>query len=171
MEAWQFRRAAESDVPDIMVLERATFVNDAWSERAMRGEVASDHCYYLVAFKPGSPEVIDGYAGLLAPSGSAEGDIQTIAVAPGARRQGLGRALMLTLLGEARRRGITTVFLEVRADNPGAQALYRMLGFEEIGVRPHYYQPDDVDAIVMRVEVAPARMEWADPALVEGGPR
>jgi ribosomal protein S18 acetylase RimI-like enzyme len=79
---------------------------------------------------------------------------------------------MLTLLGEARRRGITTVFLEVRADNPGAQELYRMLGFEEIGVRPHYYQPDDVDAIVMRVEVAAARTEWAgDPSLVEGGPR
>ena len=40
----------------------------------------------------------------------------------------------------------------MRADNPGAQALYRELGFEEIGVRPHYYQPDDVDAIVMRLD-------------------
>ena len=171
-EAWQFRRASEADVPAIMVLERTTFVNDAWSERSMRSEVTNDHCYYLVAFRAASHEAIDGYAGLLAPAGSTDGDIQTIAVAPGARRQGLGRALMLTLLGEARRRGITAVFLEVRADNPGAQALYRMLGFAEIGVRPHYYQPDDVDAIVMRVDVAAARTEWAgDPAFVEGGPR
>jgi ribosomal-protein-alanine acetyltransferase len=167
-ETWQFRRASEADVPAIMALERATFVNDAWSERSMRAEVTGDHTYYLVAFRaaspagPASPDVIEGYAGLLAPAGTTDGDIQTIAVAPGARRQGLGRALMLTLLGEARRRGITAVFLEVRADNPGAQALYRMLGFEEIGVRPHYYQPDD----------APARTEWAgDPAVVEGGPR
>jgi ribosomal-protein-alanine acetyltransferase len=138
----------------------------------MRGEVTSDHTYYLVAFRQGTPDVIDGYAGLLAPAGSTDGDIQTIAVAPGARRQGLGRALMLTLLHEARRRGITAVFLEVRADNPGAQALYRMLGFEEIGVRPHYYQPDDVDAVVMRVDVAAAETIWAaGPALAEGGPR
>ncbi len=185
-ESWQFRRASEADVPAIMALERATFVNDAWSERSMRSEVNGDHTYYLVAFRAASPDdqaspdgqastdapAIDGYAGLLAPAGSTDADIQTIAVAPGARRQGLGRALMLTLLGEARRRGITAVFLEVRADNPGAQALYRMLGFEEIGVRPHYYQPDDVDAIVMRVDVTPARTEWAgDPAVVEGGPR
>ncbi|HEY2555952.1 MAG TPA: ribosomal protein S18-alanine N-acetyltransferase [Diaminobutyricibacter sp.] len=169
-EAWQFRRAAESDVPSIMVLERATFATDAWSERSMRHEVTSEHCYYLVAFRADSPDDIEGYAGLLAPAGSTDGDIQTIAVAPGARRQGLGRALMLTLIGEARRRGITAVFLEVRADNPGAQTLYRGLGFEEIGVRPHYYQPDDVDAIVMRVEVAEARTEWAaNRAIVEGG--
>ncbi len=169
MEAWQFRRAAVTDVPAIMVLERATFENDAWSERSMRHEVASEHCYYLVAFRAGSPDVIEGYAGLLAPAGSTDGDIQTIAVAPGARRQGLGRALMLTLIGEARHRGVTAVFLEVRADNPGAQALYRMLGFDEIGVRPHYYQPDDVDAIVMRVAVAAPRAAWAEnPALGKG---
>jgi ribosomal protein S18 acetylase RimI-like enzyme len=60
---------------------------------------------------------------------------------------------MLALIGEARNRGAGEVFLEVRADNPGAQTLYRTLGFEEIGVRPHYYQPDGVDAIVMRLTV------------------
>ncbi len=169
-EAWQFRRASASDVPAIMVLERETFASDAWSERSMSHEVGSEHGYYLVAFRTGSPDVIEGYAGLLAPSGSSDGDIQTIAVAQGARRQGLGRALMMTLLGEARRRGVTAVFLEVRADNPGAQTLYRQLGFEQIGVRPHYYQPDDVDAMVMRVDVAAARTEWAaNPARADGG--
>jgi [ribosomal protein S18]-alanine N-acetyltransferase len=170
MEAWQFRRAADADVSAIMLLERATFESDAWSEASMRTEVSSEHCFYLVAFRPETPDAIEGYAGLLAPAGSTDGDIQTIAVAPGARRQGLGRGLMLALLGEARRRGVTAVFLEVRADNPGAQALYRMLGFDEIGVRPHYYQPDDVDAIVMRVEVAGARTAWAaDTATAWGG--
>ena len=88
-----------------------------------------------------------------APRGAGEGDIQTIAVAPRARRHGLGRALMLALIGEARNRAAREVFLEVRADNPGAQTLYRALGFEEIGVRPRYYQPDGVDAIVMRLAV------------------
>lgn len=153
MTAWQLRRATEDDVPAIMELERSTFVSDAWSERSMRSEVTGQHGYYLVAFEPEHPERIDGYAGLLAPRGSGEGDIQTIAVAPHARRHGLGRALMLALIGEARARGAREVFLEVRADNPGAQTLYRALGFEEIGVRPRYYQPDGVDAIVMRLAV------------------
>jgi len=151
--AYQLRRAQAADVPAIMELERSVFVTDAWSERSMLSEVTGEHGYYLVAFEPETPERIDGYAGLLAPRGGAEGDIQTIAVAPQARRRGLGRALMLALIGEARNRGAREVFLEVRADNPGAQTLYRALGFEEIGVRPKYYQPDGVDALVMRLTV------------------
>lgn len=153
MTAWQLRRAREEDVPAIMELERETFVTDAWSERSMRSEVTGEHGYYLVAFEPGHPERIDAYAGLLAPQGAGEGDIQTIAVAPRARRNGLGRVLMNAMIGEARSRGAREIFLEVRADNPGAQALYLSLGFEEIGVRPQYYQPDGVDAIVMRLTV------------------
>lgn len=153
MTAYQLRRAAADDVPAIMELERSIFVNDAWSERSMLSEVTGEHGYYLVAFEPETPDRIDGYAGLLAPRGGAEGDIQTIAVAPHARRRGLGRTLMLALIAETRRRGARELFLEVRADNPGAQALYRGLGFEEIGVRPRYYQPDGVDAIVMRLAV------------------
>lgn len=153
MTAWQLRRAREEDVPAIMELERETFVTDAWSERSMRSEVTGEHGYYLVAFEPEHPERIDAYAGLLAPRGAGEGDIQTIAVAPRARRNGLGRVLMNAMIGEARSRGAREIFLEVRADNPGAQALYLSLGFEEIGVRPQYYQPDGVDAIVMRLTV------------------
>jgi ribosomal protein S18 acetylase RimI-like enzyme len=62
--------------------------------------------------------------------------------------------LVQTLLAEARRRGASEVLLEVRADNPSAQRLYRTLGFEGIATRPHYYQPDDVDAVIMRLELA-----------------
>jgi ribosomal-protein-alanine N-acetyltransferase len=151
--AWQLRRATIDDVPAIMELEQSTFTTDAWSEKSMRSEVAGEYGYYLVAFEPEHPERIDAYAGLLAPRGAIEGDIQTIAVAPAARRSGLGRTLMLALIGEARKRGAREVFLEVRADNPGAQTLYRQLGFDEIGVRPRYYQPDGVDALVMRLVV------------------
>lgn len=153
MTAYQLRRAQADDVPAIMELERSIFITDAWSERSMLSEVTGEHGYYLVAFEPETPDRIDGYAGLLAPRGGAEGDIQTIAVAPHARRRGLGRTLMLALIAETRRRGARELFLEVRADNPGAQTLYRELGFEEIGVRPRYYQPDGVDAIVMRLAV------------------
>ena len=96
-----------------------------------------------------------GYAGLLAPKGGEQGDVQTIAVAPAARGLGLGRGLMHALITEARRRGIAELFLEVRADNAIARSLYRSLGFEEIGVRPRYYR-HGIDAVMMRLTVPPA---------------
>jgi len=147
------------DLPAIMALETATFAADAWSSETMAAELAGPHGHYLVA--RAEDGALDGYAGLLAPHGSGQADIQTIAVVERARRRGLGRAFMLALLDEARRRGAREVFLEVRADNPGAQALYAELGFEQIAVRPAYYQPDGVDALIMRLTVPEPQ---ADPA-------
>jgi len=154
---WQLRHAVPADVDAIMVLETGIFENDAWSPAMMARDVADPSCYYLVAFPPDHPAQIQAYGGLLAPAGAPEADIQTIAVAESARGHGLGRALMLTLIGEARKRGAREVFLEVRADNPSAQRLYRRLGFDDVGVRRGYYQPGNVDAIVMRLRIpAPA---------------
>ena len=152
---WQLRHASVDDLDGIMAIENDSFRTDAWTAGGMRQELANAQCYYLVAFRPEFPGVIEGYAGLFAPRGASEADIQTIAVAKTARRLGLGRMLMQTLIGEARKRGATQVFLEVRADKPGAQDLYRSLGFEEIATRVAYYQPDGVDALVMRLPIDP----------------
>ena len=153
MTGWQLRRATVDDLDAIMQLETALFASDAWSRSSMRAELADKHGYYLVAFPVGRPEQVDGYAGLRAPRGEPQADIQTIGVAEHARRQGLGRVFMLRLIDEARERGAREIFLEVRHDNPGAQALYELLGFESIAVRPKYYQPDGVDAIIMRLTI------------------
>lgn len=150
---WQLRTASVADLHHIMDIERSVFVNDAWSEPMMRAELESGNTVYVVATALGVPDVVQGYAGLMVPGGATEADVQTIAVAPDIRRMGLGRALMHALLKAARTAGVNDVFLEVRADNTGAQALYESLGFEPIGVRPGYYQPDDVDAIVMKLEL------------------
>ena len=155
--AWIFRRAGVADLEAVMALETGIFVRDAWSERAMAAELASPHTYYLVAAPDGHPDAVAAYAGLLAPAGSGEADVQTIAVAEEARGRGIGRTLMRSLIAEARRRGARNVFLEVRADNPVARGLYRSLGFEETGLRRGYYQPDGVDAITMRLAVPAAR--------------
>ncbi|WP_350349188.1 ribosomal protein S18-alanine N-acetyltransferase [Agromyces sp. G08B096] len=146
------RRARLDDLAAVMELERATFTDDAWPEDAMRREFESPHGYYLVVVDDAAPEVILGYAGLLAGRGSGEGDIQTIAVASDLRGQGVGRTLMQALIAEARRRGAERLFLEVRADNPVARALYDSLGFVEIGVRPRYYR-GGIDAVLMRLDV------------------
>jgi [ribosomal protein S18]-alanine N-acetyltransferase len=145
------RAATLDDLDAIMALERASFPSDAWSDAMMREELASPHGWYVVVEEAGR---VIGYAGLRAPRGARDADIQTITIASTARGRGRGRALLRELLEEAARRGVTAVYLEVRADNPVAQSLYASEGFTEVGRRPRYYQPDDVDAIVMRVEVS-----------------
>lgn len=158
---WQLRRASTTDLDAIMLLENGTFGSDAWSSETMHSELEARHTYYLVAHPVGSPVEIEGYAGLLSPRGAPEADIQTIAVSSDARRHGLGRTLMNSLIGEARERGARELFLEVRADNPGAAALYTSLGFEQIAVRPRYYQPDGIDAHVMRLMIGSAQTTLA----------
>ncbi|WP_156760727.1 ribosomal protein S18-alanine N-acetyltransferase [Microbacterium karelineae] len=133
-----------------MALERASFPTDAWSDEAMRSELASPHGRYIVLDEDGR---VAGYAGLRHLAGGRDADVQTIAVAPDARGHGQGRALLRALLEHAAARRAREVFLEVRADNPVATALYASEGFTELGRRPRYYQPDDVDAVVMRLDL------------------
>ena len=144
------RVATPADLEAIMAIETRSFPTDAWSPDTMAAELASPHGRYFVDELDGD---IIGYGGVRALQGSADADIQTIALLTEHRGQGRGRALLHALLGAAAERGAREVFLEVRADNPSAEGLYRAEGFEEIGRRPHYYQPDDVDAIVMRLEL------------------
>lgn len=158
------RPAATGDLDAIMTLERASFPTDAWSEAMMREELSSPHGWYVVDEVAGR---VAGYAGLRAVRGAKDADVQTIAIAEVSRGRGRGRALLRELLAEAERRGVHDVFLDVRADNPVAQALYASEGFLELGRRPRYYQPDDVDAVVMKLDLrawSAARAPSADDA-------
>lgn len=148
------RDATPDDLEAIMGIERRSFPTDAWSADAMAAELASPHGRYFVDEEAGA---VLGYGGVRALRGSADADIQTIAFDAAHRGGGRGRALLRALLGAARERGAREVFLEVRADNPSAEGLYRSEGFAEIGRRPRYYQPDDVDAIVMRLDLRAQR--------------
>lgn len=142
----RIRTAGEADLDAVMALEHAAFPASAWERATMRAEIASEWGRYIIAVDGEGAAL--GYAGLRAVG--VEGDVQTIAVAEAARGRGIGRALLAELLAEAERRGVRELFLEVRADNAAARALYESVGFREIGVRPRYYQPEDVDAVVMK---------------------
>lgn len=150
----RLRRAVPQDLDDVMFVEHAAFPTDAWSSSQMAGELWSPHGYYVVVetTDDGAPTVV-GYAGLSSLAGNPVADVQTIAVSAEHRGRGIGKVLFTELLDEARRRDVHEVFLEVRADNPVAQAMYAAAGFERIAVRPRYYQPDGVDAWVMRAEL------------------
>ena len=152
------RRASSADVDALCELEKGLFLNDAWSRQLFVDELGHPFSYYLVAEE--DAEIV-GYAGLrAAPANADQGDIQTLAVVPTFRGQGLGRQLLSQLIDEAEDRGVRALFLEVRADNPVAIALYDSVGFHEIDRRHGYYQPDGVDAVVM---------VRADGMRVEGG--
>lgn len=144
------RPATTADLDAIMTIERAAFPSDAWSAAMMAEELASPHNHYVVAERAGR---IEGYAGLRAPAGASDGDVQTIALAESARGRGAGRALLVALLEQAALRDVRHVFLDVRDDNPVAHALYVSEGFREIGRRANYYAADGVDAIVMQLDV------------------
>jgi ribosomal-protein-alanine N-acetyltransferase len=88
-----------------------------------------------------------------------EAEILTLAVAPTARRKGLGRALTLACAEMLRAQGVGQLFLEVGEDNPAAIALYETCGFVQAGRRRDYYDRGGrrVDALVMRLDLNSGR--------------
>lgn len=137
-----------TDLAHLAELEQHLFADDAWSEQTWWAELAGrPRRDYVVATAPEG--AIAGYAGL--DHGGEVADVMTVAVAPDHQGRGLGRMLLAELLHRATARGAEAVLLEVRADNDAARRLYDRAGFEVISVRRRYYQPGDVDALVMRL--------------------
>lgn len=141
------REVEWTDLETLADLETEIFGPDAWSAESWWGELAErPRRDYVVAVDDAG--VILGYAGLDVTGDLA--DVMTIATAPAARGRGIGRVLLQELLAMAAARGAGAVLLEVRADNARARDLYERAGFEVLSVRRRYYQPGDVDALVMR---------------------
>ncbi|MBB4983588.1 ribosomal-protein-alanine N-acetyltransferase [Streptomyces sp. SFB5A] len=140
------------DIEPVLALEAELFPEDAWSEGMFWSELAHARGpaatrRYVVAEDPAGGRLV-GYAGLAAAGGL--GDVQTIAVARDQWGTGLGARLLTDLLQAATAFECEEVLLEVRVDNTRAQKLYERFGFEPIGFRRGYYQPGNVDALVMR---------------------
>lgn len=155
----QLRPAVVTDVPAMMILESALFGPDAWSDVQMSDEIgrADVDRRYTVAL---DGERIIGYAGLYVSPPDA--DVQTIAVAARDQHAGVGRRLLSAAVAGAWSEGCTRIFLEVRADNAAALALYESAGFERMGRRRRYYQ-DGGDAVTMRLRRnPPAALDGTD---------
>jgi len=82
-----------------------------------------------------------------------DAELETIAVAAEAQRRGLGAMLLGALLEELRREDVSELFLEVRASNQAARALYRGHGFTQIGRRANYYADPEEDAVLLGLRV------------------
>ncbi|MDR3080801.1 MAG: ribosomal protein S18-alanine N-acetyltransferase [Streptomyces sp.] len=156
------------DIDPVLELEKALFPEDAWSRGMFWSELAHARGpeatrRYVLAVEG---ERVVGYAGLAVQADL--GDIQTIAVARDQWGTGLGGRLLTELLQAATAFECAEVMLEVRVDNVRAQKLYERFGFEPIGFRRGYYQPGNVDALVMRLTTASDSGTAAEPTSVQG---
>lgn len=140
-------RMNESHVPQIAVLEQICF-SDPWSEASVRYECSNPISLWLVAVED---ERVIGYVG--SQTVPPEADVMNLAVAPEYRRQGIGRQLMQTLTEVLHTQGIESLFLEVRASNDPAIALYSEFGFVQVGRRKKYYVNPTEDALILRKEL------------------
>jgi ribosomal-protein-alanine N-acetyltransferase len=165
----RLRPLRNADFDRVLELERQLFGRGAWTYGMLADELAGLGRWYVVA----EPERLDragdqpvvGYAGLW-----FDGDvtqIMTIGVDPAVQRHGVGRQLMTALIDRSRALKAGAVLLEVRVDNAPAIEMYRDFGFEVLGVRKRYYQPEDKDAYTMRLDLSAAADRTAD-APVDG---
>lgn len=136
---------------ELASLHKRSFVTPApWDAASFAGFLADQLAFLLV----------EGDAGfLLGRTVAGEAELLTIAVAPEARRRGLGRKLMARFIYQAQLRGADRAFLEVAADNPAAIALYESSGFQQAGTRRGYYRTPTgqrIDALVLARDLPPA---------------
>ncbi|TAL04298.1 MAG: ribosomal-protein-alanine N-acetyltransferase [Rhodospirillaceae bacterium] len=117
--------------------------------------------FALFLRQPGMAAWAAGYENpsgfILVRSAGEEAEILTIAVAPPARRHGVGRILLRHAQEQLRGLGVASLFLEVATNNQAALGLYNVLGFVVCGKRRNYYRntvnASGNDATVMRCDL------------------
>ena len=135
-----------SHVPQIAELERICF-HDPWSENSIATELRNPLACWLVAV---DGELVVGYVGSQTVMDMS--DMMNIAVHPDFRRKGIAQMLVERLVDALKARQSFSLMLEVRASNVRAQALYKKMGFQQVGLRKNYYRNPKEDALILRKE-------------------
>ncbi len=145
------RPLAMRDAPRIAAIHAEGF-HHGWGVPDIEAMLADPA---IVGLGVGRGRVLEGF--VLSRRASDEAEILTIAVATGARRSGLGLAVLLAHLAQLPARGVRALFLEVDEGNTAARALYDSLDFREVGRRSAYYRRPDgsrATALVLRKDLA-----------------
>ncbi len=142
------RRMTMQDVPAVSQIDKMSF-SLPWPEHSFQYEVSENRaarCFVAetedrrIAAMVVSWVIVD------------ELHIATLATPPDFRRRGLGERILKEALVDGQQAGAHLAFLEVRAGNETAQAMYRKFGFAVSGRRPRYYRDNGEDAILMTLE-------------------
>ena len=144
------RAVERADLLEILRIERACFDNP-WPYQAFIS--ALDDPVFLAATTAETAKIHGYVIGDIMPNhGRDRVHIKDLAVAPSARREGIGRTLLWTAIRQLATTGAVTVKLEVRAENAPAQSLYKSVGFETSRRVPRYYD-DGEDALILILEL------------------
>jgi len=120
---------------------------EAWNRRQVEDALMIGNCHYLLANEAGEPVESGAAAGfLLARQAADEEELLLIAVSPGSRRKGIASELLERFVSDARKRGTTRIFLEMREGNPAAE-FYCKHEFNAVGRRPNYYNRGRITGI------------------------
>jgi ribosomal-protein-alanine N-acetyltransferase len=141
------RQLAASDVPTVLAILQESPEAAAWSQESLLqlGSVAP------TAWVVERDGVVAGF--LIGRSAADEFEILNMAVSGAHRRQGIGSKLLESALEVSRKAGTARVYLEVRASNEPAIALYKRHGFRECGRRIRYYRDPVEDAILLSLSL------------------
>ena len=152
------RRATVADISSLMHLERQCPAAAHWNHQQYEQLFQDDERLLVVAEESrliasappiaGANPAILGF--LVARHLALEWELENIAVAPTARRRGIGKRLLHAFLADARETNSSAVFLEVRESNVAARTLYEKAGFEQTGRRLSYYTSPSEDALLYR---------------------
>jgi ribosomal-protein-alanine N-acetyltransferase len=147
----------EHDLLEVVEIERASGLSP-WGWDAYHHELQSDDRSLMwVARISESRETNDSLAGyVIGRLAADELHINNVAVREAYRRSGVATALLSRLLEAARGYRALRAFLEVRAGNTAAQALYERCGFSVVGRRRNYYPAPPDDALIMTAQIGPS---------------
>ena len=139
----EIKKMTSAHIEEIAELEKECF-SSPWSEESLKSELDNIFARFFVAFSDGK---IAGYIG----SHNVLGEvyITNVAVLPGFRRNGVGKALVEFLVEKMKSENAEFVTLEVRKSNNNAISLYEKCGFEKVGNRKDFYEKPREDAVLM----------------------
>lgn len=143
--------ADDAAIDELLAIEREAF-SRPWTHGQLLREIYGDDSYFAVARNAETGAEILGYAILRRLCGEAE--LINIAARADSRRRGVGSALLAAAIKNARENGAEQIFLEARASNFAAIALYAKHGFRKVGRRRGYYDSPDEDAVIMKKELS-----------------
>lgn len=138
------RKMDVEDISRVVSLEEQLFTS-AWSESDFLYEILQND--FSLNYVLEDEGYIIGYIGVWIMYEQSQ--ITTIGVDPQYQRQGLGKAMMETVIDIAKQQDCEVMSLEVRISNEKAISLYQSLGFQNVGIRKNYYQDNHEDAYLM----------------------
>ncbi len=160
------RPATTADLDAVVMIERVSFSDPPWSRRSFASLLDDPRVRFTVACAPAemgraaagdavlgdttAGQAVVGYVVMWLVGDEAE--LANLAVAPGRRREGIGRYLLDSAMAGALAAGAKSLYLEVRESNVAARALYGGRGFLAVGRRPAYYRNPAEDALLLRYQ-------------------